>query len=300
MTTPPTLTRLAAGVRRRLNQSSGRPVWHPIGDLSIELPAEHLLPQYQAVHPHYDRFLPKLAAALGAGDVVIDVGANCGDTLAAMRQAHRGLEFICVEPDDGFFAYLERNTARLLEAAPGGRIHLVKSLAGQQTGPVVLSGGGGTRTAAAGDSGTGAGLASRTLDDIVFALGEDVARRVRLLKSDVDGWDHDVLDSATRLLQQVHPLLFFECQPVTEAQHLGTLHTLRRLSEAGYRHFFMFDNYGSFMLRCDGLQGALQLIEYAWQQQLGRATRTVHYFDVLACTAADLALAGPVVEGRAA
>jgi FkbM family methyltransferase len=296
----PTISRLTAGVRRRLNRSTGRSIWHPIGDVSVELPTEHLLPEYQAIHPHYDRFLPRLGAALREGDVVIDVGANCGDTLAAMRQANRGLEFVCVEPDDGFFAYLERNTARLIEAAPGGRVHLVKSLAGQQAGPVVLSGGGGTRTAAAGDPGTAQGMVSRTLDDIVYSLGDDVAHRLRLLKSDVDGWDHDVLDSASQLLQQVQPLLFFECQPVTEAQYLGTQRTLGRLGDAGYKHFFMFDNYGSFMLRCDGLTGVTQLIDYTWQQQMGRATRTVHYFDVLACTEADFALVGAVVEGASA
>ena len=48
------------------------------------LPKDHLLPHYQREHRLYDRFLPFVARALPAGTAAIDVGANCGDTLAAM------------------------------------------------------------------------------------------------------------------------------------------------------------------------------------------------------------------------
>ena len=56
-------------------------------DFSIVLPADHALPIYQKAHRLYDRFLPHLSKYIESGSTVIDVGANCGDTVAAMFAA---------------------------------------------------------------------------------------------------------------------------------------------------------------------------------------------------------------------
>jgi len=56
-------------------------IGYKIGRFLIRLPHDHLLPVYQARFPQYDRFLPHLAGFLPKKLIVIDLGANCADTL---------------------------------------------------------------------------------------------------------------------------------------------------------------------------------------------------------------------------
>ena len=77
-----------------------------------------------------------------------------------------------------------------------------------------LSGTGGTKHAVIGNaagrsSGANDAMTSRTLDDVV--TGANLQNKVRLCKSDVDGFDFDVIDSADATLERDAPILFFEC-----------------------------------------------------------------------------------------
>jgi FkbM family methyltransferase len=282
---------------RRLKQALNIPVSQRYRDFTILLPAEHLLPLYQRQHPRYDRFLPHLAAALGADAAIIDVGANCGDTLAGMVERNRDAMYVCIEPDDGFFAYLQDNIARIRASLGQISVHAVQSLVGKSVGKVNLAGSGGSRHAVAVDGATaGAGAgghASATLDSILAALP---ALNVRLLKSDVDGFDYDVLDSAAGLLAAQAPILFFEAQCDREEQLAGFTATIGWLESLGYRHWTAFDNFGSVVLRTADSGQIVQLLGYVWKQNQGLATRTIHYFDVLACTAADAVFIDGVVD----
>ena len=274
--------------RRRWQMLTRKRLRHAVGRYTIELPAEHRLPELQAAHPRYDRFLQHLTAQLNAWDVVIDVGANCGDTLAALLLGKQALEVVCIEPDAGFFAYLERNAEHLRVAAAPARMQLVQALVGQSVGQATLHGGGGTRRAKVAPPGSG--IAARRLDDIVSALPGEVAARVRLVKCDVEGWDCDVIGSAPALLRGVHPMLFFACQTDAEAQRQTYVRTLQALLERGYAQVFVFDNFGGLMVRCDALPALQTLIDYLWQQHQGQATRTVYQLDFLVCSQADVVL----------
>ena len=73
-----------AGVKRR----------YRIGNSYITLDFTHRLPDYQFSHPYYDRFLPHLVSYLPSHSVVIDVGANVGDTLVGMIGANSEIEYL--------------------------------------------------------------------------------------------------------------------------------------------------------------------------------------------------------------
>src|SRR5215203_6027449 len=75
------------------------------GDVEIDLPGNHPLPRYQRDYPLYDRFLPMLVSRLPDTAQIIDVGANCGDTVAAMYAANPRLRYLAIEPDPAFFKY---------------------------------------------------------------------------------------------------------------------------------------------------------------------------------------------------
>lgn len=263
------------------------------GCFSVRLPPGHMLPVYQRKHPSYDRFLPVLAAHLPAGSTVIDVGANCGDTVAAMAAQNPHLHYLCIEPDAEFQRYLKTNIALMQALAPGLRIEAIMAMVGREVTTAGLEGSGGSKHAVPG-AGT---LATTTLDEIASSAERPP---IRLLKSDVDGFDYDVINSASELIGRDRPLLFYECQTADEAQRCGFERLLLSLGEAGYTRWTVFDNFGEVMLADTSPAQISQLMAYAWRQNQKRATRTVYYFDILAAGPADAALVDRVLDAYGA
>ncbi len=267
---------------RRLQRSAAKSttpteIEYRCGNINLALPVGHGLPLYQRRHPHYDRFLPHIAKYIPNGSTVIDVGANCGDTVVAMAQINPTLNYLCVEPDHTFLAYFHRNLARLRELTPSINVDAVQAIVGKAIYAASLSGDRGTKHAELDEHGQRTTL----LDDIYKMASRPP---VSLLKSDVDGYDFDVIDSGASLIQAQQPALFFECQYFNLAQLQGFQATIERLVFEGYSHWTVFDNFGEVVIR-DASQSTInQLLEYVWQQNQGRSTRTIYYFDLLACT----------------
>jgi FkbM family methyltransferase len=267
----------------------GIPAVHRYRDFSILLPPDHMLPHYQRTHPNYDRLLPHLAKYIDQEACIVDVGANVGDTLAGMVETNATSTYVCIEPDDGFFELLTKNIERIKASKPGLSAIASKNLVGKAVSDVQLQGDGGTKHAVVGREGS---LKSRTLDDI---LTEHAIQNVRLLKSDVDGFDFDVLDSASSTISTCKPLLFFECQTDHAFQKQGYETTLRSLETIGYTEWVLFDNFGAVLLRADAVNQFAGLLEYIWKQNLGLGTRTIFYVDILAAVSADKPLIDAVL-----
>jgi hypothetical protein len=118
---------------------------HQIGKLKIVLPHGHELPIYQQQCPQYDRFLPHIAKYLPSNSFVVDVGANCADTLAGMINANPSLNFLCIEADDYFYQYLTSNVSEIQKKYSHSIIKTVKALAGFEVSNVAMVGSGGTK-----------------------------------------------------------------------------------------------------------------------------------------------------------
>jgi FkbM family methyltransferase len=277
-------------LRARFHLALNIPFRSDYGTFSIQFPANSRTLEYQRNNPKYDSFLPHLAQYLPGGSTVIDVGANIGDTLAAMANVNDSLEFICIEAHERFFERLLANIARIRAAKPSLKVHAIKALAGQNVAGVVLEDHKGSGAVAK----VGGSANAKPLDEIAAQASD-----VRLIKSDVDGFDYDVIDSATRLLRRFKPLVFFECQIDEEAQRKGYRATFRSLAAAGYSDWTLFDNFGEIVIRTVDLDAVEQLLDYVWQQTAGRSTRTIYYFDVLAAQAQDAALIGQILKDYA-
>lgn len=247
----------------------------------IELPEGHMLPIYQQTHPKYDRFLPHLAKYLIDSDVVIDIGANVGDTLAGMVEQNAALSYICIEADSGFYHFLNKNIELIKNAVPNLKVQPIKALVGKSITDVLLEGTGGTKKAIPNNT---QGIKSKTIENIINI---ETLPNVRILKSDVDGYDYDVIDASMPIIEKYSPLIYFECQYEHEFQKDGYLKTLKSLKEIGYCDWFIFDNFGEFILRADDLTVIKQLISYIWHQNIGRSTRTIYYYDILAAKQKD-------------
>ena len=244
--------------------------------LEILMPKDHRLGIYQTLHPLYDRFLPHLAKYLPAGSIVVDVGANVGDTLAAMYVSNTSLAFVCIEPDDEFFPILRTNAGRITSQDELVSITLIKSLVGASVTNVTLKGAGGTKKAVQ-TPGT-SGIQSETIDDL---LEIPPGKMLALLKSDVDGYDYDVINSAHNVIDSARPLLFFECQLDHAFQKTAYERLISELPTRGYNSFTVFDNFGEVVMRTNDAAAVIQLFNYVWRQNAGRASRTVYYYDIL-------------------
>ena len=83
---------------------------YKLANHNLILPANHPLPSYQKRHKLYDKFLPHISKFLENNSTIIDIGANCGDTLVAMYHNNKNLNYVCIEMNNFFFKnYLKKN-----------------------------------------------------------------------------------------------------------------------------------------------------------------------------------------------
>jgi FkbM family methyltransferase len=246
----------------------------------ILLPAFHRLPQYQDMHMKYDRFLPHMAGKMNSNNSVIDVGANCGDTLAGMVASNSKLQYVCIEPDSQFYDELNSNIKLIKNKYKDLNVITVMSLVGKDIKSASLSGNFGTKNAVIGNG----GIPSKTLDNIVSEIN---IKPIGLLKSDVDGFDYDVLDSAKKIIETQKPIVFFECQNDYEYQKNGFINTIKWLHNEGYKKWIIFDNFGEVVFKTKECDHIFQLLDYVWKQNIKQTTRTIYYYDILACAAKD-------------
>jgi Methyltransferase FkbM domain len=126
----------------------------------------------------------------------------------------------------------------------------------------------GTRTAII----HGTDFQSKTLDTILSGAHPD------LIKSDVDGFDYDVIASAAMTIATSSPILFFEYNCIKPEQIKPYSETVLELEAKGYR-FAAFDNFGLPMLQNVEANVIIQLTDYVQHQNEGRSRRTIYYLD---------------------
>jgi FkbM family methyltransferase len=286
---PTLFSKATRQLKNKTRQISNIPIIYQYEDFSIILPAHHLLPTYQQECPKYDRFLPHLAKYMKNSETIVDVGANVGDTLAGMVEQNPTASYICIEPDTTFYTHLQKNIERIKKSIPYLKVHTVKALVGKNISSVSLEGNGGTKHAVVNSEGT---IESKPLDKLI---SEATHPNIRLLKTDVDGFDYDVLDSSIAVIQKHKPILFFELQYDFEYQKDGYTKTLLSLKSEGYCDWTIFDNFGEVMIRTRDINVILQLMHYVWNQNTGDAKRTIYYYDVLAVQKTDSALIDQVL-----
>jgi len=249
-----------------------------INNHTIKIDFTHKLPDYQNANPLYDRFLPHLVKYLPEKSVVIDVGANVGDTLAGMAGSNDKLKYLCIEASKDFFSDLKKNTDSLLAQNSNLQISLVNEFVGKDLTDVEMLGHGGTKKAVVG----GGDIKSKTMFSIINDLNIKYSN-VSLLKSDVDGFDWDVIRSSYKLLEH-NPYVFFECQYDNHEQLKSYKNLFSEMVSIGYSKFAFFDNFGQYLLSTESLGTVSQLLNYVKKQNFNNSTRTIYYYDVLAYT----------------
>ena len=247
-------------------------------NFSITLPATHPLLRFQRNYPRYDKFLPYLANHIRSGETILDIGANVGDTLAAMVDVNPSAYYVCIEADDTFFNYLLKNTERMRTSFPALSVETIQAFVGQSITNVSLLEGHGTKRAAPNLTGT---IQANSLDQLIAERAFPV---ISLLKTDTDGFDYDVLDSGIKSIERDKPILYLECQLDHEFQKQGYRKTFDQLEKTGYCDWTLFDNFGDCVIRTSSLPTVFELIEYVWRKTGDHAAKTIYYYDILGVT----------------
>ena len=215
-----------------------------IDNKKIILPPGHLLSLYESVYPKYDKFLPTVIGKIKENEAIIDIGANIGDTLFRLLNINTRPYYYCIEADNFFYTYLQKNK-KSLDANIQNKIILIKSLVGDQLIGNLSETTTGTKSLIESDS----DIKSKKLDDIII---EYKIKNIKLIKVDVDGFDYNILFSAINELKNNKPDIFFEYMPLDESGKKNYLRLIEKLNEIGYSNWTMLDNYGTIIFENKG------------------------------------------------
>ncbi len=268
-----------------------------IGRFELLLPADHMLESYQSRFRLYDSVLGeicRLVVAKYPDLTVIDIGANVGDT-AALLCRHQDVPILCIEGNPVFATFLRRNLSHL----PAG-IEVAQVLVGKASGFVSagnLKTGSGTASLDAG----GATAYSRDqlriepLDVILSAHPR--FKRSRLLKTDTDGSDFDILISSIDFIRTNLPVLYFEYDPTFRKDGVACgLEVIEQLAAAGYDKMFIYDNFGNFLefIEWNVTDRMRDLSRFVMSHLL--LGRQIYYLDVCAFSDADGDIAADLLQ----
>lgn len=171
--------------------------------------------------------------------LLLDIGANVGDSLAHFRR-QSSAPAMCVEPDDTFFEILRRNCSQFDDVAlyksllvPDEMVGRVEFSSGGQTGKTELVHGEGNWS---GEYVTFSGLLTdRTADYII--------------KSDTDGFDLHIMNDLGHFLDKSDvnvPVIFFEGPSADQLQGgdiADWCDCVTKIQEHGY-HILILNNHG--------------------------------------------------------
>lgn len=230
---------LLRAARRALVRAGDPSLPYRIGRVEIVVPLSHDLPFIQAAHPLYDAALARLAAAVWAarpGSSAIDIGANVGDTAAAIRSASPA-PILAIEGHPGYAAILRANAARI------GDVMVEETLVAAATGKAP---GAWRLTAGTGRFANGEGsTAAERLGDIVARHPE--LPPPALVKIDTDGFDCPIVETGMDLWARWRPALFFEYVPDYYDAGWSPLPMFEGLRSAGYERVLVYDQFGEYL-----------------------------------------------------
>lgn len=236
--TPPFLWSALSRAKRSLSNSNDNPVLRTVRGVTLLMDRNHALPSYAAAFPLYDTALPTFASYLARRRsrpiMVIDVGANIGDTTCSIAAAtgRDNVRFICVEADNLYLPLLRHNTAEL-------NAEVIHAIAGRSSGLAKL------RPSPSG-AGTSAIVSDVTAARRMVSIDELSCDHVDILKIDTDGFELEVLKGASATLQTTDAV-FIEFSP-THLRKYGNCEP-HELLDCMHNHGFTgsalaYDNFG--------------------------------------------------------
>ena len=276
------------------------------GNYFIILSENHVLDKYQERFPLYDKFLPDFCSKLS--NLIIDIGANIGDTSIAIYSKNNQSEIIGVEPDKTFYNECISNIKKNnLENRFYGINKFISSEKGNFSIKISENNSTGYKVenTNVNDKETSNTI---TFEELINEIPNSKKNAFDMLKIDTDGFDWDVLLSFgayAKMNSFVPRFIFFEMQTFLNNKELDIdgrdeiiekyEKSILEISKLGYTNFCLFDNFGTFVKKANSIKEIFELNKYIKRSQINNLHTTIYYFDVLVykdveCSMVDLFL----------
>ncbi|WP_153798739.1 FkbM family methyltransferase [Foetidibacter luteolus] len=173
--------------------------------------------------------------------VLLDVGANVGDTVAIIKSI-KDIPIVCIEGDELSYRYLQRNVAQFKH------VTTIKQFLGETDSSinVTLDKQGWNTTIIPGKEGASL-VQLLTLDTVINDIPDK--SKIKFLKIDTEGFDTIILRGAFNYLKQVKPVVYFEYnRDNMNAIGEDGLSTIFSLASLGYSDILFFDDRGRFVI----------------------------------------------------
>jgi FkbM family methyltransferase len=262
-----------------------------IGKYKVVLKGTHMLDNYQKSFPLYDRFLPLFCSSFEG--LIIDIGANIGDTSIAVFSKNEKSFIVGVEPDESFYDECINNIK-------------LNNLSDRFLGikKFILTDKGNFSIEKDNTSSTGSISYKNdqteesnaiSFSELMNTIPTENKIKFDILKIDTDGFDWSIIDSFYEytLNKMIKPrFVFFEMQTFLNNDNLKNkqrdemlqkyMLSLERLNQSGYNNFCLFDNYGTHIKITNSIEEIKIINDYIARSQIHNSHSTIYYMDVLA------------------
>ena len=215
-----------------------------IGGLALVVPGGSPLQSIYRNTPGYMSELGRVAAATYGkypSMIVVDVGANIGDTAAIVRSVCSA-PIVCVEGDQSHDRILAENASII------GNVQVKYQYLSDTSHSerVVLNKEGWNSTIVPSRSAEGRIVSFLTLDD---TLSDVEIERIKLVKIDAEGFDPRIIRGAKGILETSSPVVMFEHNRENLSKiDEDDVSSFVQLRHAGYRDVLVWDASGRFLL----------------------------------------------------
>ncbi|WP_312089881.1 FkbM family methyltransferase [Chryseobacterium sp.] len=262
---------------------------YKIGKYKIFPKNNHMIEKYQAQFPLYDRFLPYFCSSLEG--LIIDIGANIGDTSIAIFSQNEDCFIVGVEPDEVFFKdcieNIELNNLK-------NRFLGIQKFISTEKGAFVIEKDKTSSTGSINKSEYQIENNTISFSELLQLVPSEISQHFDMLKIDTDGYDWDIINSFvdSNKTKEIPRFIFFEMQTFLnndvnktnqrEEMNNNYIFAIKKLIEKGFTHFSLFDNFGTYLLTTTNIEDIFKLNEYVIRSQVSNHYSTIFYFDVLA------------------
>ncbi|MGO4707975.1 FkbM family methyltransferase [Chryseobacterium sp. 2TAF14] len=260
-----------------------------VGKYKMLLKNNHMIEKYQAQFPLYDRFLPYFCSFFDG--LIIDIGANIGDTSIAIFSQNDNCFIVGVEPDKDFFNHCIQ-TIEINHLTD--RFFGVQKFISTKKGSFIIEKDKTSSTGSINISTSEDVDNTISFSELMNLVPSEKYKSFDMLKIDTDGFDWDVINSFAENSEKMYNprFIFFEMQTFLnndagktlqrEEMSENYINAIIKLKEKGYTQFSLFDNFGTYVMTTSSVDDIITLNKYVIRSQVKNHYSTIFYFDVLA------------------
>jgi FkbM family methyltransferase len=238
-------------IKRAYKKLKKKPMPNPfkvmeVGNYLLKSNSEHSLDKYLKLFPNYSINFPRLLSWVitdeEKSELIIDVGANIGDTVALLRSFNIVNPILCVEGNPLYLPILKENLGQFTN------VTIIETYLSDTEADLNWEIESVNGTAKLVESNIGKSVSSTSLDILMQTA---IPNKVKVLKVDTDGFDIQILKGSKNLIIRDHPILFFEYDTKLNISTQSCSEFLFSLTELGYSKVLFYDNFGRLVISTD-------------------------------------------------